>query len=416
MRLLQRTTRYQVRLAIPIVVIGTAIGYFLVNKVVTDQVDEQLGQQAEDVAAALHNGQRSFATDAPDELVHVVLGAEQKAVLKDTSIYDAGDLAFLPWRIGRFSTKAADGQVFVVTLGRSMVESTDLVISVAISMTLLLALLTTGGVLMNRWLSRRLWKPFQDTIDSMGQFGFDGSATAPLPPSDISEFDTLNRTMNMMTAKLQRDFTAQKRFTEQAAHELQTPLSILQGKLDLLIQSDRLGAEEAELITGLLRTRERMSRTVDDLLMLSRIGNQQFAPSSINWRALFQQHFDLLEGLIEQGGIRATIEGTSDCDIRLHPILADLLVANLLRNAVQHNIPNGTIDVTIDAIGFTISNTGAPPSVDTSTLFDRFAKGDPSSSSTGLGLSIVKEICDSASLGVIYRFSVGMHSLVVQRI
>ncbi|MFZ1688935.1 MAG: HAMP domain-containing sensor histidine kinase, partial [Flavobacteriales bacterium] len=217
-----------------------------------------------------------------------------------------------------------------------------------------------------------------------------------------------------MMSKLRADFTAQKRFTEQAAHELQTPLAIMQGKLDQLIQSPNMGEQEASVIDGLFQARERMGRTLSNMLLLARIGNQQFPPEHIDWLAIFTDQHQALEDLIAQRGIRFTIRQDQPCSLHLHPLLAEVLVANLLRNAVQHNIPAGTVTGVIGADGFMITNTGPDLSVAPAALFERFAKGDPASPSTGLGLSMVKEIADQNDLQLAYGYAAGIHTLVVR--
>jgi signal transduction histidine kinase len=149
------------------------------------------------------------------------------------------------------------------------------------------------------------------------------------------------------------------------------------------------------------------------MLMLARLGEHQFVPEDIDWKQLFDQQLRSLEDLIEKRALRVMLENRVPCAIRLHPVLADLLVANLLRNAVQHNEQGGWIDVLIERQGFQVENTGPLLQMDPNQLFDRFAKGDPSSTSTGLGLSIVKEIADTNGLRVVYEQTNSTHLVSV---
>lgn len=414
MKLLQRTSRYQLLLAIPLVLLGTAIGYLVLNAVVAAQVDEQLEHQTQHVAQQLFHGERTFTTNAPDEFIAVVPGQVTATIVADTVLLDREENEMAPWRLMRSSVVLPDGAAFTITVGRSLVETEDLVLGVALSMTLLLAFVSLGNVLLNRWLSRKLWQPFHDTLDEMQGFDADGPRAPRLPDTDVEEFTALNRTLTTMMTKLRAAFTAQKRFTEQAAHELQTPLAVMQGKLDLLIQSPHMGEAEADVIDGLFQARERMGRTVANMLLLARIGNQQFTPEHVDWLAIFNDQHHSLEDLIAQRDIRYTIRQDQPCHLRLHPLLAEVLVANLLRNAVQHNIPAGTATVVIGTDGFMITNTGPDLSVLPAALFERFAKGDPASPSTGLGLSMVKEIADQNSLHLSYGYAAGIHTVVVR--
>jgi signal transduction histidine kinase len=235
----------------------------------------------------------------------------------------------------------------------------------------------------------------------------------PLIRSDVDEFVGMAQALDGMMANMRRDFTAQKRFTEQAAHELRTPLAIVRGRLDQLIQSPGMGEREAETIQGMYTASDRMGRTISDMLTLAKVGDDVFPTKQVDWSGVFQEELALLKDLIAQRHINVAVQEESDCVIRLHPMLAQLLVSNLLRNAVQHNLPNGSISVALAQQSITVRNTGPALTVDPATLFDRFAKGDPSISSPGLGLSMVKEIAERNGLRVAYTEVIGLHTITV---
>jgi len=413
MKLLQRTSLYQLVLAVPLMIAGTAIGYVLITSVVTSEVDEQLAHQAEVVMQEMRNGQRTFSSTAPDMSIAVRPGGDAAITYSDTTMYNAAEEEILPWRIGRFSGTLPDGSPCTITIGRSLVETEEMVMGIALSMVALLTLIVLGNWLLNRWLSRTLWRPFHGTLNELQRFDMNGSTPPVLPDTRVEEFTAMNRVLNTMMAKLQADFTAQKRFTEQAAHELQTPLAVMQGKLDQLIQSPNIGEQEAGIIDGLFRARERMGRNVNNMLLLARIGNQQFAPATIDWQSLFEEQHTLLEDTIQQQGLRFSIQQDQPCTLRLHPLLADVLVANLVRNAVQHSSAQGNVNVKINAASFVVSNTGKDPGMSTTLLFDRFVKADPSSASAGLGLSMVKEIAERNGLHMAYGYADGIHTVVL---
>jgi signal transduction histidine kinase len=401
-------------LAVPLVVVGTAFAYALVSTVVREEMDEQLETQADRVVIELRKGQRTFTSTAPDVYVAVVPYVTGAPFFKDTVMFNTAEEEDLPWRAGYFPVTLNDGSKQTVVVARSLVETEELVTVLALSMTALLALITLGNVFLNRWLSSKLWRPFHRSLDELQRFHPDALLPVHLPETAVDEFTAMNRVLADMMTKLRADFTAQKRFTEQAAHELQTPLAIMQGKLDQLIQSPNMGEQEAGVIDGLFQARERMGRTLANMLLLARIGNQQFPPEKLDWSALFADQHQALEDLIALRGVRCTLRQDHPCGIRLHPLLAEMLVANLLRNAVQHNIPAGTVNVVIGADGFVIANTGPELSGAPEALFERFAKSDPSSPSTGLGLSMVKEIADQNDLQLAYGYAAGIHTLVVR--
>ena len=217
MKLLQRTSRYQLLMIIPLVLVGTVIGYWVVKAVVIAEVEEQLEHQTTHIIRQLRQGERTFTTNAPDEFVAVASGRTAKVTVLDTTMLEQEEDEELPWRLMRSSVRLPDGSSYVITVGRSLVETEDLVFGVALSMTVLLALVAVGNLLMNRWMSRKLWMPFHSTLDELDRFAIDGPHLPHLPDVSIAEFTTLNRSLRSMMQKLREDFTSQKRFTEQAA-------------------------------------------------------------------------------------------------------------------------------------------------------------------------------------------------------
>lgn len=413
MKLLQRTALYQALLALPLVVVGTAIGYALVRHTVTHEVDEALEDHAKQVAAQLRTTGQGAEINTPDVLVRITDGTIAQAQFSDTVIYDPLEEENIPWRIGRFPARRADGSAAILTMGRSQLETDDLVLGIAASIAAVLILFTLCTLLLFRWLSAHLWKPFQANLQAMERFRPD-AAMPPLTPSNVDEFASMARTLESMMANMQRDFNAQKRFNEQAAHELRTPLAILRGRLDQLIQSPALGEREAEVIQGMYTASERMGRTISDMLLLAKLGDRALPAQTVDWPQLFREELTLLKDLITQAKLNVNLQEEGPCPIQLHPVPAQTLVANLLRNAVQHNVQGGSLSVRIAPDGISVQNTGTTMATDPAALFDRFAKGDPSSRSPGLGLAMVKEIADRNGLRVQYTMAEGMHRIMVR--
>ncbi|MBS1568968.1 MAG: HAMP domain-containing histidine kinase [Bacteroidetes bacterium] len=415
MNLLQRTASYQALLAIPMVVLGTAIGYGLVRHMVTREVDEALADHATSVQQRLRATDQGLEITAPDVLVRIVPGSIAVAQFSDTVIYDSLEAEDIPWRIGRFPAMKADGGPVVLTIGRSQLETDDLVFGIALSIAAVLVLFTLGTLLLFRWLSARLWRPFHANLQAMERFRPDGPSPS-LASSNVDEFAGMARALDGMMANMRRDFTAQKRFTEQAAHELRTPLAILRGRLDQLIQSSAMGEQEADVIQGMYTACERMGRTITDMLLLAKVGETGTPAEEVDWQRIIRDELALLKDPIAERGLSVQVNEGERCGIQLPPMQAQLLVSNLLRNAVQHNVLGGSLAISTKQDDITVRNTGPALSVDPATLFDRFAKGDPSSSSAGLGLSMVKEIVERNGLHVAYREKDGLHEIFISRV
>ncbi len=102
-----------------------------------------------------------------------------------------------------------------------------------------------------RLISRRMWKPFDETLDRIEQFKLEDEKLPTLPDSDIQEFKRLNAALDTLMKNNLASYRSQKEFTENASHELQTPLAIFQSKLDLLLQQPDLTEPQAEIIQSL---------------------------------------------------------------------------------------------------------------------------------------------------------------------
>ena len=260
-----------------------------------------------------------------------------------------------------------------------------------------LLLLAGGG-----WvIARRALKPvalITRTAEGITAHGLD--RRVPLTDAD-RELARLVEVINGMLDRLEKSFGQAVRFSADAAHELQTPLTILQGELDDAVQHAPVGSEEQQRYSGLLEEVRQLKAIVQKLLILARAdaGRLDLALRTVDLSAM-------IESAAEDAEVTAphlTIEK------RLVPGLfvkadADLMgqvLRNLTSNAVKYNIENGVVGFHLSVkdhmARFTISNTGAPiPAGDREKVFDRFYRVDHSRSGrvhgSGLGLSLAREI------------------------
>jgi signal transduction histidine kinase len=161
----------------------------------------------------------------------------------------------------------------------SMVSDSELVSAVMIIQLLILILLFIGLTFINRNLSQTIWKPFYIILDRLRNYKIDEDTALALPASTTSEFRALNAAITHLIDRSRAAYQVQKEFTENAAHELGTPLAICRTKLELLAQTKELTEEQAELVGSLLEATDRIARLNKNLLLLSKIENRQFFES-----------------------------------------------------------------------------------------------------------------------------------------
>lgn len=164
-----------------------------------------------------------------------------------------------------------------VSVSKSL-EGTDVLIQTIIAITItIILLILIATFLINRIVLRRLWQPFYNTLQTMQQFNVNSSQKLNFKETQIDEFDYLNTTLNNALSKAQHDYQTLKEFTENASHELQTPLAVIQSKLDILIQNEKLSETESHAIQGAYNSLQSLSRLNQSLLLLAKIENNQFS-------------------------------------------------------------------------------------------------------------------------------------------
>ncbi|HEX9509306.1 MAG TPA: HAMP domain-containing sensor histidine kinase [Puia sp.] len=277
---------------------------------------------------------------------------------------------------------------------------------------ILLLLLVLVGI-SGRLISKYILAPFKRTLRVIQSFDLKKKEPIRLPGTRTSEFRELNEFLVKMTDEALEDYQSLKEFTENASHELQTPTAIIRGKLELLMESD-IRDDQAILIAEMQNALERLSRIHSSLTLLTKLENHEYeATTPICFSALTREILNAFDELIEMKDIDLQISIEENIYLPLHAALADLLLTNLVSNAIRHNIPQGRIRVNLSKAGLVISNTGREPGVPTVELFERFKKGNPRGDSIGIGLAIVRQICDMMNFNIVYEYTSGWHHVAI---
>ncbi len=300
-----------------------------------------------------------------------------------------------------------NSQNYIVSVIKSAEATEYLVWIILFSTVALIVLLTAILFFTNRFLFKKLWQPFRYTLSSIKEFNLSAPVEISMQPTGITEFRELNESIRMMAQKVMKDYQSLKNFTDHASHEIQTPLAIINSKLDVLIQEPELSEKSMHQIHGIYVAVEKLARLSKSLLLLTRIENNQFTGSqqvSIS-KLLEEKNLELREW-IQAANLNISME-LGQLDIMMNRELAEILVSNLFRNAIKHSEVNNTILIETGNKKLTLSNTGKA-SLDNSRIFTRFYKSDHSEGS-GLGLAIVQQICDQYHFTLSYNFHEERH-------
>lgn len=415
MKLLQRTGRYYLLFSLIIFSVGGLVMFLVLRTVLDYETDEGLTHTRKVLKPYLSQldtlpGRLQIMDEVVD--LHPVINSSDISIFSDTLFFDSTEQEWEPYRTYTY-TDDIHGKFYRIALHHSRVENEDLITTIFLVNLGILGLLLLSLNQLNRILSKKLWEPFYETIQRIRTFSIQEEKPLLLPDSQTEEFDQLNAGLERMADKLQRDYRNLRRFTENASHEMQTPLAIMRNQVDLLLQHPDRSPADYENIRHLSEAISRLRKLNKALLMLTRIENEQYSTSqTIDLLPLLETKLDALQPLLADRQIR--LQSTlQSCPCQVHPVLADVLLNNLLENAIKHNIMGGTIDLNLNGQQLSIANPGEQLQIAPEELFERFTKGKTGSQSLGLGLAIVREVCNFYNWTLNYEIQDSRHLITV---
>jgi len=414
MKLLNRTIRSYLFYSITILLVAIPVFYFVVKGVLLHSVDHSLRTQMREIRKNLDAIQSVDELQAWAKMDKDIRLTHADRVFDDkiyTAYYaDAKRHDEDPYReIAGCIT--VNGDLYSLVISNSLVENEDLLGSILLVQSILLILLMGGMLLINRASSKKIWQPFYKTLDGMKKYELSNHSGIEVEKTPVDEFNELNQALKQLTDRNYVVYLNQREFTENAAHELQTPLAIIQGKIDLLLQTEPLSEEQVKLINALEETNLRLAKLNKSLLLLSKIENNQFSEiEEIDLREALSKTLDQYRELADARKIN--IEEHYDNDLRMqgNRVQVEILLSNLVMNAIRHNVEGGEIKIEIHSRNIVIRNRGANEPLAVEKIFNRFYKSGQDSASIGLGLSIVKTICDRRHYAIAYDYREGWHT------
>jgi signal transduction histidine kinase len=420
MKLLTRTTIYFLGIMLPLLAASAFYLFSQFNKEIRHEIDEELlNDQIQWLrymdTVSVHNPVFNIST--PEFSLRPVAQAPQDTPrLESVMLYQDIEGKKTPYRqltqVLRIHSKT-----YMLTIRKSLIERDDLIKNIFNVMFIVFAGLL-GFILSLNWLlSRSLWRPFYRTLEKIRGVELKKMESVSFTPARIKEFNQLNSALNAMIARIHADYRNIKELTEDAAHEMQTPLAIAESKLEVLLQDETLTDAQLQAIAQSSEALERLARLNKSLLLLAKIENHQYdtsQPESL--QKVTRQYLGLLDELIKDKKLTLDTQLAGDASWQMPSALADMMVSNLLGNAIRYNYNGGKITLQLDDRQLTISNTSSRPAIPPQQLFRRFKKDSAVyDSSNGLGLAIVKKICDTCNLPIRYYFENGVHTFTISR-
>lgn len=418
MKLLSYTYRKLALLLFLLMAVWGVLFYYAIIDEVVDETDDTLENYGEILMeSALHDPSiletegslMSFYKFTP---ISEEEGRHYRQVFYDATVYIELEDEDEPVRVMCTAFRMPDGQYYELKLMISILERDDMVEAMLWylgALFLLFLICTSIGI---QLVLKGVFRPLHKLLDWLHCIQ-PGKEVPPLDnPTKIREFRQLSDAALDMGNRSYKAYEEQKQFIENASHELQTPLAIVRGKVELLAESEGMTEQQMEQLDEIYATLGRAVKLNKSLLLLSRIENGQYTEmEDVSVDEILDELLPDLMDIYEHKQVRLIRKREEQpFIIRCNHSLAQILVSNLVKNSLLHNREGGELQVLTTPTSLVIKNTGDVP-LDGEKLFRRFYHGmDGKKDSTGLGLAIARSIALSSSLKLTYEWQDGMHT------
>ena len=418
MKLLSYTYRKLALLLFLLMAVWGVLFYYAIIDEVVDETDDTLENYGEILMeSALHDPSiletegslMSFYKFTP---ISEEEGRHYRQVFYDATVYIELEDEDEPVRVMCTAFRMPDGQYYELKLMISILERDDMVEAMLWylgALFLLFLICTSIGI---QLVLKGVFRPLHRLLDWLHCIQ-PGKEVPPLDnPTKIREFRQLSDAALDMGNRSYKAYEEQKQFIENASHELQTPLAIVGGKVELLAESEGMTEQQMEQLDEIYATLGRAVKLNKSLLLLSRIENGQYTEmEDVSVDEILDELLPDLMDIYEHKQVRLIRKREEQpFIIRCNHSLAQILVSNLVKNSLLHNREGGELQVLTTPTSLVIKNTGDVP-LDGEKLFRRFYHGmDGKKDSTGLGLAIARSIALSSLLKLTYEWQNGMHA------
>ncbi|QEM10632.1 sensor histidine kinase [Mucilaginibacter rubeus] len=415
MKLATQYTRVSMLTSLVVLLIAGGIYYFAISYIADKQFDrdlaEELGEMNEFIQQH-HRLPKPFEFDSYQAKFEPVGQMMAPPRLTDT-IISSGRASKPVSARAIIAIVRLDKTNYRMTIVESKETTDDLVQIIFLITILLIGLLLLALLLANRFLLRGLWQPFYHLLDRLLAFSLTGKGGNSVPETNVDEFRELQAAISAMEEKAGLEYLALKAFTENASHEMMTPIAVITSKLDNLVQDESLTEEHLAQLQDIYNAGNKLSRLGQSLLLLVKIDHQLFKDAvEVHLEPALADKVGQFAEITSKKSIVVTSK-TESVIATASPYLIDILLNNLLGNAIRHNNNYGQIRINLNKERLSFANTGAPDKLDADKIFERFEKS-PASEGTGLGLTIARNICEGYNWKLDYSFDNPYHTFTIR--
>ncbi len=414
MKLSTRYTRVNLVVSLIILLISAITYYIVISYILLGVLDDNLKVEEQEITQFTERYHYlPPAGNFKDQIVQYrLVNKPVNRRFNDTEYFNEAEKEVEPGR-SLTTSVTLNRKVYEVKIIKSKVESEDLIQIIFLITLAITGLLLITLALINRFALNHLWKPFYNILSQMKAFNVAENKELNADRTSIDEFVELNKAASTLSLRVRKDYSELKTFTDNAAHEMMTPLAVINTKLDTLIQTGTFIPEQGELLEDIYNGVSRLSRLNQSLLLITKMENQLIQDKDrLSFKLLIEQKVKQFQELLLAENINLTCDLEADGEFIMSKYLADILLNNLFSNAIKHNKKNGSISIKLIESELVIQNTGEKCSIDAKKAFERFYKNS-TSDGMGLGLAISKQICEASGLSLRYSFEDDMHIFAV---
>lgn len=399
-----------------ILLLSGLINYSMIKRAVEQRIDKRLAREKVRIEKLIKENPDSIYSLEISFLIQIeeiTDGSIQSDASYSKVVRDELDNEPTNFRFLRTTVEANDKK-YALTLKRSIDETTTFAESIyftfGVSFVLILLMLISVQV----FFIRKAWAPFYETLNALTRTNL-YTDKVEFKPTNIREFTELNQELNKFSSKIHEEFKSQRQYSENLSHELLTPLAIIRTKTELLLQSSGLTEEDLLNLDAIISTVNRLSRINQGLILLSKIDHGMYVDrQAINIIETIHESLEGFEMQIRHLQLKVRLDLDESFYLMTNKTLFEILISNLIKNAVYHNLEHGSIQISMRREELKIINTGKQTSEGTERFFNRFVSEASSGNSIGLGLSIVAKICQSLNYKIHYEVIDSMHIVTVR--
>ncbi|HNP33074.1 MAG TPA: HAMP domain-containing sensor histidine kinase [Flavobacterium sp.] len=292
-----------------------------------------------------------------------------------------------------------ENKSYRLEIGSSLSEIQDLTFVIRLFILIVLIIVVVFTFLVDTVFVEYLLKPFYKIINKKIR-----NVNAPerfdytTIQSHSTDFRELDEVLNQMMKSIQELFSHEKQFIANVSHELLSPIALLKNRFENLLQNESINDEGIDKIASSMRTLDLLKKVINNLLLISRIENNQFANNEqISIKEIIAEILEDFEDRIEEKKLSVSNEVEDDFIFLGNRILIRIMLYNLILNAIKYNVAKGKIALKTNHSGdnylLTITDTGkGMTATQMATIFERFTRIDIEQEGQGLGLAIVDSI------------------------